>query len=36
MKILENGKLRELNENDKIYNVIRKISEKIETKTTEE
>lgn len=28
MKILENGKLRELNENDKIFKLIQKIKEK--------
>lgn len=27
MKILENGKLRELNENDKIFKLIKKIKE---------
>ena len=28
MKILENGKLRELNENDKIFKLIQRIKEK--------
>ncbi len=30
MKILENGKLRELNENDKIFKLIQKIKDKKE------
>lgn len=32
MKILEKGQLRELNEKDKIFNVIRKIKQKAKTK----
>ena len=30
MKILENGKLRELNENDKFFKLIKKIKDKKE------
>ena len=30
MKILENGKLRELTENDKIFKIIKKIKDKKE------
>ncbi len=30
MKILENGRLRELNENDKIFKLIQKIKDKKE------